>query len=185
LAEAIHAMPVPVSIPKETGASQHSSRDRKKVIGYKMSYLRVDHIDTGIIELLKKNGRMPNTEIAHLLNLSETAIRKRLKRLLDEDIVQVVAIVDQRKLGYELEGNIKIKTDSKKNQQVKESLRKLNRVWYIAHVTGASDFDVEFNAKSQDELHDLIETINQIDGICSTEISIRLQLVKNLFDWRK
>jgi Lrp/AsnC family transcriptional regulator, regulator for asnA, asnC and gidA len=150
-----------------------------------MTHLPVDDIDAEMIKLLKKNGRMPNTEIAGQLNLSETAIRKRLRRLLDDEIIQVVAVVNQRKLGFELEGNIKIKTDPKKNPQVKASLQKLDRVWYIAHVAGASDFDVEFNAKSQDELHDLIEAINQIDGIRNTEISIRLQLVKNRYDWEK
>ena len=150
-----------------------------------MSNLPIDDIDVEMIKLLKKNGRMPNTEIAGQLNLSETAIRKRLRRLLDEEIIQIVAVVNQRKLGFELEGNIKIKTDPKKNLQVKESLQALRRVWYIAHVTGASDFDVEFNARSQDDLYDLVEAINQIDGIRSTEISIRLQLVKNRYDWEK
>jgi len=150
-----------------------------------MNNLLIDEIDAEMIKLLKKNGRMPNTDIAGQLDLSEAAIRKRLRRMLDDGIIQIVAVVNQRKLGFELEGNIKIRTDPKKNRQVKESLRKLGRVWYIAHVTGASDFDVEFNAKSQEDLHDLIETINQIDGIRSTEISIRLQLVKNRYDWEK
>ncbi len=150
-----------------------------------MSNLPIDNIDAEMIKLLKKNGRMPNTEIAGQLNLSEAAIRKRLRRLLDEKIIQIVAVVNQRKMGFELEGNIKIKTDPKKNSQVNENLKGLSRVWYIARVTGASDFDVEFNAKSQDDLHDLIETINQIDGIRSTEISIRLRLIKNRYDWEK
>jgi Lrp/AsnC family transcriptional regulator for asnA, asnC and gidA len=151
-----------------------------------MGNQHIDDIDTEMIRLLKKNGRMSNTEIASQLNLSETAIRKRLRRLLDDEVIQIVAVVNQRKLGFELEGNIKIKTDPKKNPQVKDSLQKLSDVWYIAHVAGASDFDVEFNAKSQDDLHELIETINQIDGIRNTEVSIRLQLVKNRYDeWEK
>jgi Lrp/AsnC family transcriptional regulator for asnA, asnC and gidA len=150
-----------------------------------MNNLPIDDIDVEIIKLLKKNGRMPNTEIAGHLDLSETAIRKRLKRLLDDEIIQVVAVVNQRKLGYELEGNIKIRTDPKKNPLVKACLQQLNRIWYIARVTGASDFDVEFNVKSQDDLHELIETINQIDGIRSTELSLRLQLIKNRYDWEK
>jgi len=150
-----------------------------------MSPLPFDDVDNEIIELLKENGRMPNTEIADQVNMSETAIRKRLKRLLKDEIIQVVAVVNLRKLGYEIEGNIKIRTDHKKNRQVKESLRKMQRLWYIAHVAGAADFDVEFNAKSQSDLHDLIETVNQIDGVLGTEISIRLQVVKNSYDWEK
>jgi len=128
---------------------------------------------------------MPNTEIANQLNLSETAIRKRLKRLLDDEIIQIVAVVNQRKLGYALEGNIKIKTDIKKVRHVKNELKTLDRLWYIAHVTGSSDFDVEFNVKSQDDLRRIIEKVNDIDGVLKTDISIRLQLVKNRYDWAK
>lgn len=147
--------------------------------------LPIDDIDTEMINLLKQNGRMPNTEIANRLNLSETAIRKRLKRLLDDEIIQIVAVVNQIKLGYAIEGNIKIKTDIKKTRHVKGKLRKLDRVWYIAQITGSYDFDVEFNARSQDDLKTLIETINLIDGVMQADVSIRLQLVKNRYDWEK
>ena len=150
-----------------------------------MGTLPLDEIDNEIVELLRENGRMPNTEIAEKLNMSETAIRKRLKRLLKEELIQIVGVVNLRKLGYEIEGNIKIKTDNKKSQQVKESLMKMKRIWYIAYVTGAADFDVEFNAKSQSELHDIVEGVNQIDGVISSEISIKLQVVKNSYDWEK
>ena len=147
--------------------------------------LPIDDIDAKIIKLLRQNGRMPNTEIANQLNLSDTAIRKRLRRLLEDEYIQIVAVVNQRKLGYELEGNIKIKTDIKKVRQIKEELKTLDRLWYIAHLTGSTDFDVEFNARSQDELRRLIEMINQIDGVLKTDVSIRLQLVKNRYDWEK
>ncbi len=67
----------------------------------------IDDFDSQIIHLLKQNGRMPNTEIGKRLNLSDTAIRKRIKRLVDNEIIQIVAVVNQLKLGYEIEGNIK------------------------------------------------------------------------------
>ena len=87
--------------------------------------LPIDDIDAEMIKLLKQNGRMRNTEMANQLNLSDTAIRKRLKRLIDEEIIQIVAVVNQSKMGYVLEGNIKINADIKKSAQVKEELKKL------------------------------------------------------------
>lgn len=150
-----------------------------------MFNLPIDDIDAEIINMLKKNGRTPNTEIANLLNRSETAIRKRLKRLLDEEIIQVVAVVNQKKLGYEIEGSIRIKTDIKKTGHVKKELKTLDRVWYIAQITGTYDFDMEFNARSQDDLRTLIEKVNLIDGVLQTDVSIRLQLLKNRYDWEK
>ncbi|WP_321494900.1 AsnC family transcriptional regulator [uncultured Desulfobacter sp.] len=145
----------------------------------------LDDIDSKIINLLKKNGRMPNTEVAAVVNLSETAIRNRVKRLIDDEIIQIVAVVNPRKIGYELEGNIKIKTNPQKNNQIKKKLLELSCIWYLAHLAGAFDFDMEFHAKSQEELRDLIEAVNQIDGILGTEISIRIELLKNRYDLEK
>ena len=143
----------------------------------------IDDVDSKIIHFLKKNGRMPNTELAKKLKISETAIRKRLKRLFDTEMIQVVAVVNHRKIGYEIEGNIKIKIDTKKTEQVIRELEVIDAIWYIALLTGAADFDVEFSVKSQGDLKCLLADINSIDGVITVEPSFRLQLVKNRYDW--
>lgn len=147
--------------------------------------LQVDDTDAQIIKMLKSNGRTPNTEIAKELKLSETAIRKRIKKLLDDEVIQIVAVVNQKKLGYVFRGNINIKTDVKKTDDVKRELEKIDRVWYIAHLAGAFNFDIEFSVKSQDEFRMLIEQINKIDGVLKTDVSIRLELLRNRNDWEK
>ena len=143
----------------------------------------IDEVDSKIVHLLKQNGRMRNTNLAKALKISETAIRKRLKRLFDKEMIQVVAVVNHRKFGYKIEGNIKIKIDTKKTEHVTQKLEVLNELWYIAQLTGAADFDVEFSVKSQGDLRDLLAYINNIDGVLSAEPSFRLQLVKNRYDW--
>ena len=147
--------------------------------------LQVDDIDSQIIKLLNLNGRTPNTEIANKLKLSETAIRKRIKKLLDDEVIQIVAVVNQEKMGYVFRGNICIKTDIKKIDDVKNELNKIDQIWYIALLTGAFDFDIEFSAKSQEELRMLIDRINKIEGVIKTDVSIRLQLLRNRNDWEK
>ncbi|MBT6339901.1 MAG: AsnC family transcriptional regulator [Desulfobacula sp.] len=147
--------------------------------------LHVDDIDSQIIKILNLNGRTPNTEIASKLKLSETAIRKRIKKLLDDEVIQIVAVVNQEKMGYVFRGNICIKTDIKKIDNVKNELNKIDRIWYIALLTGAFDFDIEFSAKSQEELRMLIDRINKIEGVIKTDVSIRLQLLRNRNDWEK
>ena len=143
----------------------------------------IDEIDSKIIRLLKQNGRMRNTELAKKLKISETAIRKRLQRLFDNEIIQVVAIVNHHKVGYGIEGNIKIKIDTKKTERIIQKLEVIDALWYIALLTGGADFDVEFSVKSQGDLKDLLANINNIDGVINAEPSFRLQLVKNRYDW--
>ena len=146
---------------------------------------QVDEIDAQIIKILNHNGRTPNTEIAKKLNLSETAIRKRIRKLLDDEVIQIVAVVNQEKLGYIMGGNIKIKTDIKKNDAIIDRLKHYEGIWYIAHLTGAYDFDVEFRVKNNEELDELIRNINDTDGVLETCVSFRLKLIRNRNDWEK
>jgi len=145
----------------------------------------IDSTDHKIIDLLKENGRMPNTEIAKHVNLSEATVRNRLKRLIDEEYIQVVAITNQAKMGQGISGNIKIKADIKKTDNIIENLKKIRELEYIAHTTGAFDFEADFSVKDINELNDLITNkINRIDGIEFTESSIILQYIRDNYNWR-
>jgi len=139
---------------------------------------KIDDLDLDIINLLERDGRLPNTELAKELNCSEATIRKRIKRLIDEGFIKVMAVRNRAKLGYWTDGNIRMKVDTRKSAEIREELRHLKGLWYIAHLTGAADFDLEFSVRSQDELKGLLERVNAIDGVLSAEVSIRLELIK-------
>jgi Lrp/AsnC family transcriptional regulator for asnA, asnC and gidA len=140
----------------------------------------IDDMDSKIIALLEQNGRIPNTELAKKLKISETTARKRIKRLVDNDLIKIVAIRNRTKLGYGTNGNIRIRADTKKTKMIASKLSKMDEIWYIAQLAGSDEFDLEFSVKSQYDLLILLDKINKIDGIISTRPSIRLQLVKHL-----
>ena len=52
----------------------------------------IDEMDRRIIRLLQKNGRMPSTEIAREIAVTETTVRHRVNRLIDEGLIQIVAV---------------------------------------------------------------------------------------------
>jgi Lrp/AsnC family transcriptional regulator for asnA, asnC and gidA len=141
---------------------------------------KIDAMDSKIISVLEQNGRVTNTELAKMLKTSETTIRKRIKRLIDNELIKIVAIRNQPKLGYDLNGNIRITADTKKLQSIGSSLGKMDRIWYVAQLAGYDEFDVEFNVASQHDLLALLEEINKIDGVISTRPSIRLKLIKHM-----
>ena len=51
-------------------------------------------MDKRIVRLLQRNARTPNTEIARALGVTETTIRNRVARLLDDGLIDVVAVVN-------------------------------------------------------------------------------------------
>ena len=145
---------------------------------------KIDQTDCKIIELLQKNGRVSNVIIAKKMGISEATVRVRLKRLIKEEYIQIVAVSNPLKLGFETVGVIRINVDVKKIKHVTEELKKMKQIWFIVHATGSSDIYTEFIAKSFDELNDLIfEKIYKLDGVTRTRTSIILSYIKRRYDW--
>ena len=144
----------------------------------------IDPIDCEMIRILQKDGRTPNTEIAKKIGISESTVRARLKRLIKEGYIQIVAGSNPLKLGFEAVGFMRINVDVQKIKQITKELSKLKPIWFIVHPTGSADIYTEFVAKSTDELNDLIfEKVYKIDGVQRTETSMILQYIKRRYDW--
>ena len=133
---------------------------------------KLDRVDRRMVSLLQKDGRMPIVSIAKELGISETTARGRLKRLIAEDIIKVIAVSNPIRLGFEIIGNIKLGIDLKKKDSILQALKSIDALNYVALTTGGSDIDIEFIAGSLSEFKTLIfERISQIDGVNSVELS--------------
>ncbi|UCD77872.1 MAG: Lrp/AsnC family transcriptional regulator [Desulfobacterales bacterium] len=145
---------------------------------------KLDRVDCRLIQLLQKDGRMPNNAIAQELGISEFTVRRRLKRLLDSGIIKIVAVANPMDLGFEIAGNLKIRIDLKKAEDVLEKLKKLDALIWVALTTGGTDIDVDFVVRSLKEFHELVfKKISKIDGVLSTEASLMVDLVKDEHGW--
>lgn len=54
--------------------------------------LTLDDTDRGILQLLSKNARISNREIAQKLGLAEGTVRTRSKRMVDEKSIRFTAL---------------------------------------------------------------------------------------------
>ncbi len=154
---------------------KNNSTGRKKAL---------DTVDCQMIELLQKDGRISNTEIAKRIGISEATVRTRLNRLIKEEFIQIVAVSNPIKLGFDIVGNIRIHVDIKKMDKIIKELKMLKPLWFIVQTTGGTGIDTEFVVKSLEELNDLIfERINKIDGIIKTETSLFLKYIKRQYNW--
>jgi Lrp/AsnC family transcriptional regulator for asnA, asnC and gidA len=145
---------------------------------------KIDRVDCEMIQLLQKDGRLSNTEIAKKIGISEATVRTRLNRLIEEEYIQIVAVSNPIKLGFEIVGIIRIYADVKKMDHIMKELKKLKALWFIVHTTGGTGIDAEFVVKSLDELNELIfEKMYKIDGILRTETSLITKYIKRNYDW--
>jgi len=144
----------------------------------------LDKIDCRIINLLQQDGRMSNTVIAKQLGIAEATVRTRVKRLVNEEFIRIMAVGNAQKLGFGIQGNIKIRLDIKKKHNVIQKLAQMKEVVFINLMTGSMDIDVDFIVKSLGELNELIyNKIARIDGLITTETSVLLEVIKENYAW--
>jgi Lrp/AsnC family transcriptional regulator for asnA, asnC and gidA len=144
----------------------------------------LDQLDSNIIELLQNDGRFSNTEIAKKLEISESTVRNRLKKLIDEEYIQIVAVGNPFKLGFEVTGDLYIHVEMRKIDNVIRELKEIKELWYIVMTTGDANINAEFVVKNREELNDLVyNRISNIDGIIRVETSVILKYIKRKYDF--
>jgi Lrp/AsnC family transcriptional regulator, regulator for asnA, asnC and gidA len=155
--------------------NSNNSNDKKKTI---------DQIDAKMINLLQEDGRLPNTDIAKRLGISEATVRGRLRRLIEEGFIQIVAVSNPFKLGFEMAGDLYIHVDMKKIEYVISELKKIKELWYIVVTTGNTYINAEFVVKTREELNELVfDKITKIDGVNRIDTSIIMKFEKRKYSW--
>lgn len=144
----------------------------------------IDSTDSGIISILQKDGRASNTDIARELNISEATVRGRIKRLIDEQYIQIVAVSNPFRTGFEIAGDLYINVDMKMIDSVLIELQKIRELWYIVMTTGQTNINAEFIVKSLEELHDLVyNRLSRIEGILNVETAIIMKYIKRDYEF--
>ena len=139
----------------------------------------MDELDRKIIALLERNGRASNARIARDVGVSEGTVRRRLKRLVQERIINVIALPDPRKLGYESEALIGIQVDPDKIDQVANKVAELDHTRWVAVTTGTYDVFAWATLPNAEELGKFLrEKVGTITGVRRTETFVNLAVKK-------
>ena len=139
----------------------------------------MDELDTKIIEILQKDGRASNAGIARQVGVSEGTVRRRLKRLIQDEYIRVVALPDPRKMGFESEALIGVQVEPDKVDQVADAISKLDEVNWVAITTGSFDIFVWAILPSAEDLGIFLRTkLGTIPGVRRTETFVNLAIKK-------
>lgn len=144
----------------------------------------VDATDREIIRLLQRNGRRSNTEIGRILNLTETTIRKRIARLIEERLVNVVAVPTPQAVGMTTSAIIGISVDLGHLDRVSKQLTGLPEIRYLGLSTGRYDIIVEAFFSDHEHLLSFVsEKLGTFPEISQIETSIILRVDKFSYEW--
>lgn len=143
-----------------------------------------DDLDREIIGLLQQDGRRPNTEIAQLLGVTETTVRKRIGRLVAENLIKVVAVPSPEVVGMTMSAIVGITVDMSAHERVAAALEAMPNTRYVGYSTGPYDLIIEVFFRSHEELLQLLAgTLAKIPGILKTDTSVILKVTKFAYEW--
>jgi Lrp/AsnC family transcriptional regulator for asnA, asnC and gidA len=144
----------------------------------------LDSTDRAIVRVLQRNGRTSNTEIGRALGLTETTIRKRIARLVDEGLVNVVAVPTPEAVGTTLSAIIGVSVNLGRIDAVSKTLAGSPEVRYLGVSTGRYDLILEaFFGSSEHLLSFVSERLGGLDGVTRVETSIILRVDKFSYEW--
>ena len=142
----------------------------------------MDELDRKIIALLQLDGRSSNAKIAREVGVSEGTVRRRLRRLIQENVVKVIAVPNLEKMGYVTTALVGLQTGPGKSDSVADAIAKLDKVHYVAITTGAYDVFVWAGLESAESLGSFLRNqIGTIDGVQRTETFINLTIKKRTY----
>jgi Lrp/AsnC family transcriptional regulator for asnA, asnC and gidA len=144
--------------------------------------VRLDATAKRIIELLQEDGRISYAAIAKAVGLSEAAARARVQKLLDSEVMQVVAVTDPTQVGFTRQAMIGVRTEGDP-MKVGDRLAQVPEVDYVVTTAGSFDLLVEVVCEDDPHLLDVIRQVRELEGVVSSETFVYLKLNKQHYNW--
>ena len=144
----------------------------------------LDEKDRAIVSCLQYDGRTPYTKIADKLNITEGSVRRRVKRLVDADKLQIVGIVEPKDMGWNEAGMIGINVQANLISEVADAIAQLPEVSYLFQAAGEFDFFAEVYCKDREHFVSFLnEKLQKISGVNRTQSFLILKMHKLSYRW--
>ncbi len=124
----------------------------------------LDDVSRAIIEQLQQDGRRAYARIAAAVGLSEAAVRQRVQRLLDANIMQIVAVTDPMQVGFTRQAMVSIRTTGDP-RPVADRLAGHPEVAYLVITAGSVDILAELVCGDDDQLLETVARIRSTEGV--------------------
>lgn len=144
-----------------------------------------DRNDVQIVNMLLEDGRMPASEIARRVGLSERIVRYRIDHMVENGVIQVSAVVNPEAFGLTVRADVWLEVDSDQIMAVARKLAKQDSVTYVACGIGENDISLQVVASDTQEIyHFVTEIVRKIPGVRRTTTSIVPLIIKDVYQWR-
>lgn len=138
----------------------------------------LDEIDRDILVQLNENGRAPFQRIARTLEISESQVRQRVRRMVDSDTVRILALTSPKSLGFRTIAWLGITAGpGVRVTELASQVAAVGSITYVVICAGRFDIFAEAICVDNADLMSVLdEQIRQLPGVARTEAFLTLDL---------
>jgi len=146
----------------------------------------LDDLDYRLLGQLRANPRSAYTTLAASAGCSKATARRRIERLIDEQVLQVIAVADPIRLGYSIRANIGLAVRPGMIDQAASALAASPDTHHVVITTGSFDILCTTFLKTQEDLSRFVrEYLGTVPGVVSHEVMVLMKVTKDNLgaDW--
>jgi Lrp/AsnC family transcriptional regulator for asnA, asnC and gidA len=118
------------------------------------------------------------------MGVTEGAVRRRVKRMIDQGILQIVGIVEPQFLEWNAAGMIGVSVQAGRVEEVGEQIAHFPEVTYLFMASGGFDLFVEVYCRNREHFVSFLNNeLQQIPGVERTESFMILKMFKLSYRW--
>lgn len=134
-----------------------------------------DATDTTLLGLLKSKPRLPVAELARLAGVARATAQSRLERMENVGVITGYGPnIAAAAIGYGVLAFVTLEITQGQDVHILEHLASIPEVLEVHAVTGQGDLLCRVAARSNQHLHDVLQTVLRAPGISRTESKLAL-----------
>lgn len=133
---------------------------------------QLDYVDQEIVLSLKKDARKAYSKIAQELNISNSLVHQRIKKLKADGLIKKSdLILDEKKLGYSTKAYVGIRLkEARFAEKVVLALQNIPEITECNYVSGKYAIFVLIYSKDNDHLRNILyNRVHEIEGVGGTD----------------
>ena len=139
----------------------------------------IDETDRKILNIMQKDARVANVEIARQVGLAPSAVLERVKKLEERGIIRgYAAKLDAAQLGFGLTAFVAVRTNDC-SIETDRYLAAIPEVLEVHDVAGEDSYLLKVCVKNPQDLAKLLrDKLQNVPSVASTKTTVVLQTIK-------
>ena len=129
--------------------------------------------------MMQVDARVSYAEMAKRLNVPESTVRYRVKRLVDTSVIRkVMTLVDPRKVGFDVSAVVMVKVDPNYLPEALKGVASFEEAQHVFQTTGEYDVISVIHVRDMKALNEFRQRVKMLQGVKDVVVWVTTELVK-------